>query len=104
MSDKITDLLSRGAASGFDPERLLGKIIHNFGGEDGFAQAIATEFNEGASGGLSRQRILEMISRLFTYVHESKPQGDPLDGLEAEDIEAQLKKLAHVAVEGRPPA
>ena len=49
---------------------LLGDIIEIWGGPRRLAADIHREFQEAAVGGMTRQRILEMVQRLITYASD----------------------------------
>ena len=53
-----------------DAGGLLGDIIEIWGGPRRLASDIHREFQEAAVGGMTRQRILEMVQRLITYASD----------------------------------
>lgn len=84
ISRELTDAAE---VSHLNKEELLERVIHHFGGIDGFAKDLHAEFIAAPQGGMARQRILEMIGRLFV----AQPENVPLAEMSTEDIEAVLR-------------
>lgn len=93
-----------------DSETLLNDVIEVWGGTRRLAQDMFSEFQGSKSGGMTRQRILEMIQRLIitNTTHEIGKTVRPAD-LSDEELEAMAMKYvkkvggdAKVSEEARP--
>ena len=58
-------------SNAIDQETLLKEIISGFGGAKEIANTMVKEFKDAAPGGITRQRIMELITRLVVNVSES---------------------------------
>lgn len=54
-----------------DQETLLSAIVDKFGGPNEIAATVYREYHDGQPGGITRQRIIEMITRLVINVSEN---------------------------------
>jgi hypothetical protein len=66
--EQIARVLGRRGTAGIDSGALLATLIEKWGGIDRFAADIMLEYQAAKPGGLTRQRILEMINRLCVVV------------------------------------
>jgi hypothetical protein len=58
----------RGKGAGIDSVGLLAALVKAWGGQDKFAQDVFAEFQSAGAGTMTRQRLLEMVSRLVVQV------------------------------------
>lgn len=72
--------------SGIDASALFRATLSAFGGYERFAAEIYREYRQGKAGGLTRQRIIEMMSRLCVAVTNSD-LAKPKDLSEMSDAE-----------------
>lgn len=68
VPEHIARALAKGKGAGIDSAKLLSALLDRWGGCDRFAQDIHGEFQQAKAGSMTRQRILEMISRLTVQV------------------------------------
>lgn len=99
-----------------DPQlaELSAHFIAHAGGMSGLAKLLYTEFIAANSGGLMRQRILEMVLRATKFANERAPKVDDVQDLTDDDLERELltsvKRLEDFHAEGarrptvQPPA
>ena len=75
-----------------DPQlaELSAHFIAHAGGMSGLAKLLYTEFIAANSGGLMRQRILEMVLRATKFANERAPKLDDVQDLTDEDLEREL--------------
>lgn len=74
----VAKALAKSKGSGIDSGGLLASLIQQWGGRDRFAKDVFGEFQVAKPGSLTRQKILEMVSRLTVQVTTqeiSKPRG-----------------------------
>ncbi len=95
----VAKLLAKSKGSGVDTGALLNALIEQWGGVHRFAADIFAEYQNGKSGGMSRQKILEMVSRLITVVTNqqiARPRGaaDMSDDELRETIEEMVMRMA----------
>ena len=92
-------LLAKRKGSGVDTGALLNALIEQWGGVHRFASDIFAEYQQGKPGGMTRQKILEMVARLVTVVTNqqiARPRGagDMSDDELTEAIEAMIGSLS----------
>jgi hypothetical protein len=58
----------RGRGAGIDSVGLLAALVKAWGGQDQFAQDVFAEFQAAAPGTMTRQRLLEMVTRIVVQV------------------------------------
>ncbi len=74
----VAKALARSGGAGIDAGGLLASLIQCWGGRERFAKDIFGEYQVAKPGSLTRQKILEMISRLTVQVTTqeiNKPRG-----------------------------
>lgn len=81
-----------------DSEALLNELIKSWGGVERFAADVFQEFQHAAKGGMTRQRILEMMQRLIltNTTHEIGKAIRPAD-LTDEELETLAMKYVKKA-------
>jgi hypothetical protein len=91
---------------GADSEELLNALIEVWGGTKRLATDLYAEFKEAPSGGMVRQRILEMIQRLIitNTTHEIGRTKAPSDMSDEELAELALAYIKRVAPDAAPAA
>lgn len=67
VPEEVAKAIARGAAA-IDSAQLLNALIDCWGGPSRFAKDIFAEYQNARSGTLTRQRILEMLTRLTVQV------------------------------------
>jgi hypothetical protein len=72
LPEHVAKALVRSKGVGIDSAGLLAALIDRWGGKDRFAMDIQQEFQCARPGSMTRQRILEMISRLCVQVTAQK--------------------------------
>lgn len=89
-----------------DSEALLTDLIDVWGGTRQLAMDLHAEFTKAAAGGMTRQRILEMIQRLIitNTTHAIGQTQAPSDMTDEELEETALAYARKVAPDGAPPA
>lgn len=79
-----------GLTAGFErlnSEELLERIIHHFGGTDQFAYEMVAFYKE-TSSVMAKQRIMDMITRLYVTQTQLSKDAMPLENMDTEDLEA----------------
>ena len=89
-----------------DSEALLTEIIEVWGGPRQLALDLHKEFKGAAEGGMTRQRILEMIQRLIVTntTHEIGVTVKPSDMTDEELEETAMSYVKKVTGDGTPAA
>lgn len=93
-----------------DSEALLADLIEIWGGTRQLAIDIHAEFQKAAAGGMTRQRILEMLQRLVINNTNNeigrviRPSDLSDAELEAEAMKYAERVIGHAAPESAPPA
>jgi hypothetical protein len=82
-----------------DSGALLGSLIDRWGGTDRLAADIHAEFQAAPKGGMTRQRILEMMQRLVinNTNNEIGKQRNPADMSDSELAEVAMSYLKRMA-------
>lgn len=91
---------------GVDSGMLLNSLIQCWGGPQAFARDIFAEFQSGKQGGMTRQKILEMVSRLTIVVTNqqiAKPR-KPEDMSDEELVAVAASILERIGHERAPAA
>lgn len=92
--------------NGVDSGMLLNSLIECWGGAGAFARDIFSEYQQGKPGGLTRQKILEMVSRLTIVVTNqqiARPR-KPEDMTDDELAAVAAALLGRIHDHERPPA
>lgn len=108
ISVDIVKSIAMGSRAGLDSSGLLNSLIRNWGGEVAFTRDVYSEFKAAKPGSMTRQRILEMISRLtitVTAQESSRPRGasDMSDEELEASLEARLRKMANAKQVAQAP-
>lgn len=96
--------------AGADSEALLNDLIEVWGGTRQLALDLHAEFQKAAAGGMTRQRILEMIQRLIltNTTHEIgrtlRPSDMTDDEIEEVALEYTRKVMGHGTATAAEPA
>ncbi len=87
---------------GIDSEQLLNALIDRWGGAERFANDIYQEFQKAPPGGMTRQRILEMMTRL-TVTNTTHEIGRVIRPADMSDDELEALAMGYLArVAGAP--
>lgn len=77
---------------------MLESVVRLFGGADGFAGALVSQFYAAPPGGRLRTQILESIVRLTAKVADSGATRAPAALMSDEDLEQEIEKRMQTAV------
>lgn len=104
VPEHVARALARGKGAGIDSAGLLNALIDRWGGKDRFASDIQSEFQAARPGSMTRQRILEMISRLTVQVTAQEgARPKPAREMSDADLIASARSLLE-KIEHGPPA
>jgi hypothetical protein len=89
---------------GADSSALLNDLLEVWGGTRQFSLDVYAEYQKAAAGGMTRQRILEMMQRLviMNTTHEVNRSTRPAD-LSDEELEAIAMRLLEKAAKNATP-
>jgi hypothetical protein len=94
---RASDSLSGGSNIPHTSE-LLESIMTLFGGTQGFASMLASQYHAAPPGGRIRTSVLEMITRLTVKVAESGATRAPVSLMSDEELEVELNSRLESAV------
>lgn len=77
---------------------MLESIMTLFGGTQGFASMLASQYHAAPAGGRIRNSILEMVTRLTVKVAESGATRAPVSLMSDEELEVEINKRLESAV------
>jgi hypothetical protein len=86
-----------------DSEALLTHLIEIWGGTERLAKDIYTEFQKASAGGMTRQRILEMLQRLIlTTTDRGLASAVRPSDMSDEELEEMAMSYAERVTNGKP--
>ena len=93
--EKVGEKLSEVVTTRLDDPRLA-EVAYHFidlcGGAKSFAQLLKQQFDQSPSGGVARQRYLDMIIRMLKVANDQDPRTGDLSLLSDEDLDREVKE------------